>query len=61
MRRWREQCRRQLARPMRSRERYGFVARKNRERVNRVFDSMAEYRQWCEENLPEYLGYGRAT
>jgi len=23
------------------------------------FDSMAEYRRWCEENLPEWLGYGR--
>ncbi|MEM8866340.1 MAG: hypothetical protein AAGF31_12415 [Planctomycetota bacterium] len=25
----------------------------------RSFDSMADYRQWCEENLPDWLGYGR--
>ncbi len=24
----------------------------------RSFDSMEEYRRWCEENLPEWLGYG---
>lgn len=23
----------------------------------RAWDSMEEYRQWCEENLPEWLGY----
>jgi hypothetical protein len=26
----------------------------------RSFDSMAEYRHWCERNLPPWLGYGRA-
>jgi hypothetical protein len=25
----------------------------------RSFDSMEEYRQWCESNLPSWLGYGR--
>jgi len=25
----------------------------------RAFDTTEEYRQWCEENLPEWLGYGR--
>jgi hypothetical protein len=25
----------------------------------RVFASMAEYRAWCEEALPNWLGYGR--
>jgi hypothetical protein len=25
----------------------------------RSFDTMAEYRQWCEENLPDWLRYGR--
>jgi len=23
----------------------------------RSFNTMAEYRQWCRDNLPEYLGY----
>ena len=26
----------------------------------RAFDTMEEYRQWCEKNLPDWLGYGRA-
>lgn len=26
----------------------------------RAWDSTAEYRRWCEENLPSWLGYGRA-
>lgn len=25
----------------------------------RSFDTMAEYRAWCETNLPSWLGYGR--
>jgi hypothetical protein len=25
----------------------------------RSFETMAEYRRWCEENLPSWLGYGR--
>lgn len=23
----------------------------------RTFDTMEDYRKWCRENLPEYLGY----
>jgi hypothetical protein len=26
----------------------------------RVFDTTADYRRWCEENLPSWLGYGPA-
>jgi hypothetical protein len=25
----------------------------------RVFDTMAEYRKWCEENLSDWLGYSQ--
>ena len=25
----------------------------------RSFDTMAEYREWCERELPDWLGYGR--
>ena len=25
----------------------------------RSFDSMEDYRRWCQENLPSWLGYGR--
>lgn len=25
----------------------------------RVFDTTEQYRDWCEQNLPSWLGYGR--
>jgi hypothetical protein len=25
----------------------------------RAFDTTAQYREWCERNLPDWLGYGR--
>lgn len=25
----------------------------------RSFNTMEEYRRWCEKNLPDWLGYGR--
>jgi hypothetical protein len=25
----------------------------------RAFDTTAQYRQWCEQHLPGWLGYGR--
>jgi hypothetical protein len=25
----------------------------------RSFDTMEDYRRWCEENLPDWLGYAR--
>jgi len=58
---WREQCRRQMRRPLSARLKYGFVRAANREQVNRSFATMAEYRAWCEENLPSYLGYAPAA
>jgi hypothetical protein len=27
----------------------------------RAFDRMEDYRRWCEERLPSWLGYGRAV
>lgn len=26
----------------------------------RAFETMADYRRWCEANLPSWLGYGRS-
>lgn len=58
---FREQCRRQMRRPLEDRIRYGFY-RIYRPVLDdapwRSFNSMAEYRKWCADNLPEYLGYG---
>ena len=28
-------------------------------RYERAFETMADYRTWCETQLPEWLGYGR--
>jgi hypothetical protein len=60
---FREQCRRQMDRPLSLRIKYGF----NRvykpvldDAPWRSFESMTAYREWCEANLPEYLGYKRA-
>ena len=61
---WRAQCRRQLERDLTSRMRYGFVRTYKPvldDAPYRVFSSMAEYRQWCERNLPRYLGYRRLS
>ncbi len=49
-------------RPLAQRFRYAFI--KTYKPVMddakfRSFETMAEYRQWCEENLPDWLGYGR--
>jgi len=27
----------------------------------RAFDTMADYREWCAANLPDWLGYGPAV
>ncbi len=59
---FRDQCRRQMQRPLAMRIRYGFCCR-NRPALGaataRAFDTMADYRAWCETNLPGYLGLRR--
>ncbi len=60
---WREQCRRQLTRPTLTRIKYGFAYVYKPvldDTPSRAFDTMAEYRKWCHENLPRYLGYRMA-
>jgi hypothetical protein len=58
-----ERCRRQMRRPIEDRMRYGFC-RTYKPVLDdapwRAFNTMAEYRAWCEANLPEYLGFRRA-
>lgn len=61
---FRAQCRRQMDRPLAPRIKYGF----NRvykpvldDAPWRSFNSLAEYRAWCEAHLPEYLGYKRVA
>jgi len=49
-------------RPLELRLRYAFI--KTRRPVlddvpYRSFDSLEDYRRWCERNLPDWLGYAR--
>ncbi len=58
---FREQCARNLARSVEDRMRYGFCYVYKPvldDAAWRSFASTAEYRQWCEDTLPVYLGYG---
>jgi hypothetical protein len=61
---FRDQCRRQMLRPMELRIKYGFCRRIKPvpdATPWRAFDTMAEYRAWCEANLPDYLGFKRPS
>ena len=49
-------------RPLRLRLRYAFIHTYKPvldDARFRSFATTAEYRKWCEDNLPEWLGYGR--
>jgi hypothetical protein len=59
---WLEEFEAARRRSLEERWRYGFV--KTYKPVMddapfRSFDTMEDYRRWCEENLPEWLGYHR--
>jgi hypothetical protein len=61
---FREQCRRQMNRPLALRIKYGFY-RVYKPALDdapwRSFNSTAEYLAWRETNLPAYLGFKRAA
>lgn len=49
-------------RPLETRMRYSFIRTYKPvldDAAYRSFDTMEEYRRWCEKNLPVWLGYGR--
>jgi len=49
-------------RPLAQRFRYAFIRTYKPvldDARYRSFDSTEAYRRWCEENLPDWLGYGR--
>ena len=61
---FKDQCKRSLQRSVEERMLYGFnyVYKPVLDDADwRSFGSTAEYRQWCRENLPEYLGYGELS
>ena len=48
-------------RPLRQRMRYAFIHTYKPvldDADFRAFDTTADYRRWCEKNLPDWLGYG---
>ena len=59
---WWEEFEAAARRPLASRFRYSFIRTYKPvmdDARYRAFDTMEDYRRWCEENLPEWLGYGR--
>lgn len=49
-------------RPLETRFRYAFIHTYKPvldDSPFRAFETTADYRRWCEENLPDWLGYGR--
>jgi hypothetical protein len=61
-REWQEEFEAAARRPLAVRWNYGLVKTYKPvldDAPYRSFESMEEYRQWCEANLPEWLGYGR--
>jgi hypothetical protein len=59
---WIEEFEAARRRPLAVRMRYAFIHTYKPvldDAPFRAFDSMADYRRWCEANLPSWLGYGR--
>jgi hypothetical protein len=59
---WIEEFEAARRRPLAVRMRYAFIRTYKPvmdDAPFRAFDSMADYRRWCEANLPSWLGYGR--
>jgi hypothetical protein len=59
---WLEEFEAAARRPLKTRFRYSFIHTYKPvldDQPFRAFDTMEDYRQWCEANLPDWLGYGR--
>jgi hypothetical protein len=59
---WLEEFEAAAKRPLETRLRYAFINTYKPvmdDSTFRSFDSMEDYRRWCEENLPRWLGYAR--
>jgi hypothetical protein len=61
-REWEEDFKAAARRPLPVRLRYAFIHTYKPvldDAPYRSFDTMEDYRRWCQENLPEWLGYAR--
>ncbi len=64
LRAWEAEFEAAARRPLRTRFKYAFIRTYKPvmdDAPYRSFDTTAEYRKWCEENLPSWLGYGRSV
>ena len=62
LREWEAEFEAAARRPLKLRFRYAFIRTYKPvldDEPYRSFETMAEYRAWCEANLPSWLGYGR--
>ena len=62
LREWHAEFEAAAKRPLSVRLRYAFIHTYKPvldDAKYRSFDTMEEYRNWCEANLPDWLGYGR--
>jgi hypothetical protein len=62
LREWEVEFAAAAGRSLRTRFRYSFIRTYKPvldDAPFRSFETMAEYRAWCEANLPSWLGYGR--
>jgi hypothetical protein len=62
LREWRAEFEAAARRPLALRMRYAFIKTYKPvldDAPYRSFDTMADYRRWCEKHLPSWLGYGR--
>ena len=58
---WRAEFEAAACRPLRDRFEYAFIKTYKPvldDAEYRSWESTADYRQWCRENLPDWLGYG---
>jgi hypothetical protein len=62
LRQWREEFEAAARRPLEQRMRYAFIHTYKPvldDAAYRSFETTEEYRRWCQQNLPDWLGYGR--
>jgi len=62
LREWEREFAAAARRPLSVRMRYAFIRTYKPvldDAPYRAFDTTADYRRWCEEHLPGWLGYGR--
>ena len=62
LRQWREEFEAAARRPLEQRLRYAFIHTYKPvldDARYRSFETTEEYRRWCQQNLPDWLGYGR--